>query len=501
MKQKRVLLTLIALVLTSLTCTLPFSTPSEPSQVEIDELNAMITADIELGGMSEQDINADGVTDNIYYTFPSYELQEGVFLTKTYAMESGGKDDFYPGIIVAFNNESGMEQAFKFILGIPKEFASDAADLSFSLEPSEIIEPDPILSFNVSIKPEQQVDQLLTVYSVAGLGDTDLPRAKQVLMETAFAEAIEHCKNTWFPQEHQQSACYLNLIIDFKDFIPKGGLEGYCDLAGASGRPICFAILDNDISYCTKLKDIKENERCKAYFIDNLCAKKKGEDKVICIGQYAIEHKCASSCMTIPDDDLKNYCLARVTNARSYCDDITNYDLKATCLADIKQGDRNVIGGILDLVAGTFSSGNAEKNCKSFSALAATYPVIKAKGSNSFLTCEYYSSEAESSYNVQLHMAIYTTADEAMAKWNDTNDPKKLPVGISTSDLVEKKQTNTNYIFIQRKTSTGDTTLYQVDAGELIGRAYIYYQERFIHSADTSRWVATLAQAKHLLGE
>jgi len=50
MKQRRFLLIMLALVLTSLTCNLPFNTTTEPSQAEIDELNAMITADIELGG-------------------------------------------------------------------------------------------------------------------------------------------------------------------------------------------------------------------------------------------------------------------------------------------------------------------------------------------------------------------------------------------------------------------------------------------------------------------
>ena len=66
MKQKRVLLILLALVLASLTCSLPFNMTSEPSQAQIDELNALITADIELGGMSENDINSDGVVDNVY---------------------------------------------------------------------------------------------------------------------------------------------------------------------------------------------------------------------------------------------------------------------------------------------------------------------------------------------------------------------------------------------------------------------------------------------------
>jgi hypothetical protein len=499
MKQKRVLLTLIALVLTSLTCTLPFSTPSEPSQVEIDELNAMITADIELGGMSEQDINADGVTDNIYYTFPTYELQEGVFLTKTYVMENPDGDDFYPGIIVAFNNKSEIDQAFKFILEVPKEFASDAAELSFSLEPAEILEPDPILSFNVSINPEQQVDQLLTVYSVSGLDEKDLPRAKQVLMETAFAEATENCNNTYFPMAFQKEQCYLNLAVDFKNFINLGALEPYCDLTGENGKTSCLAIVNKDITKCMTVTDSSKQENCKGFFINDLCkAEKTEEDRIICLGREAVQNKSPNACKLLPDLDLQNYCLAKVHNKTHYCDRIQDEDLKNECVAALGDITRSQSGSSGKTVQ-WFYDMNAERDCLRFTAVNSTFPLTKAIGTKETLTCEFGNQKDE--FTFQIWIKLFDTPEIAAAEWKQYHKMGKYELGINPLMLVLESQTETSYFYVQKFDYSDVTSSYQLDAGELIGRGYIYFQQKDMQSGDSAYWVATRAQAKQLIGE
>ena len=502
MKQRRFLLIMLALVLTSLTCNLPFNTTTEPSQAEIDELNAMITADIELGGMSENDINADGVVDNVYYTFPTFELQEKVYMTKTYSMESGGEDEFHPGIIVAFNNESGVDQAFKFTLEVPKEFASDVAELSFSLEPAEIIDPDPILSFNVSLTAEQQVDAMLIAYSVTGLDDKDLPRAKQILMEKAFDEYVNYCSFTYFPKQYQKEQCYLNMAIDFKNFINKGALESYCDLAGYNNQAGCLAIINKDISKCGMVKDKYQQENCRAYFINDLCkAEKTEEDRLICIGREAVQAKSHLACVLLPDRDMKNVCLANVHNKAFYCERIEDADLKPDCLASFGE-TTNTQAGSGGKIIKWFTPSKAKQDCLGFTAVTGAFPLTEAHSIKSQLSCEY--SNQEDDFNVGFNIKLYPSEAEAETEWKQFHRVGEIELGVMSHLCVVREETETSYLYVQKfeySMDGKDMVDYQLDAGAMIGRGRIYYQQRDMQTPDTALWMATLAQAQQMLGE
>lgn len=502
MKQKRVLLILLALVLASLTCSLPFNMTSEPSQAQIDELNALITADIELGGMSENDINSDGVVDNVYYTFPTYELQPGVFLTKTYAMESGGEDEFHPGIALAFSNKSGVEQTFKFTLEVPKEFASDVSELSFSLEPAEIIEPDPILDFNIKLTPEQQVDNLLIVYSVAGVPDKDLPRNKQILMEKAFAEYENYCINTYFPMAYQQEQCYLNMAIDFKNYINNRALEPYCELAGEKNQAGCLAIINKDISKCGKVKDKYQQENCRAFFINDLCkAEKTEEDRVICIGREAVRNKSHVACLLLQDRDMKNVCLANVYNKVSYCERIEDEDLKNECLASFG-GTTNAQSGSGGKIIKWFTPGKAKQDCLGFTAVSGAFPLTEAHSIETQLSCEY--SNQEDDFNVGFNIKLYPTEAEAETEWKQFHRVGDIELGIMSHLCVVREETDSSYLYVQKFEYTKDDkdiVDYQLDAGAWIGRGRIYFQQRDMQTPDTALWMATLAQFRQMLGK
>jgi len=503
MSQKRVFQILLTLVLTSLTCNMPFNTTAEPSQAEIDQLNSMISADMEFGGMSEADIDVDGVVDNIYYTFPTYELHPGVFVTKTYTLESGEGSTFFPGIVVAIKNESGVEQAFQFVLKVPKEFASDVSQLTFSLEPAEIIEPDPVLNFNLAIPPEQQVEHWLTIYSNMGLPEADLLYTKQVLMETAFGEVEDKCKNAYFPMKYQQDACYMNMVVDFKNFIPKDYLESYCDLVGEKKVTSCQAIVNKDISKCLTGKDKSKQENCKGIFINDLCkAEKTEEDRIICLGREAVQNKSADACFLLPDLDMKNYCLANVYSKTSYCDSIQNEEIKSACVAALGTTSSFPFGDSGKPIK-KFDYRNAKKYCARFAALTSAFPYVttpKIVVENT-LTCSFSVKENDSSYNVQVFIKLYNTAAEAQKEWKELHPVGDLELGISRSLLVLENKTATSYFYIQKFDYSDDTSSYQLDAGELMGRGCIYYQQQDMQSGDSAYWVATRAQAKQLIGE
>jgi hypothetical protein len=69
---------------------------------------------------------------------------------------------------------------------------------------------------------------------------------------------------------------------------------------------------------------------------------------------------------------------------------------------------------------------------------------------------------------------------------------------------VVREETETSYLYVQKfeySMDGKDMVDYQLDAGAMIGRGRIYYQQRDMQTPDTALWMATLAQVQQMLGK
>ena len=264
--------------------------------------------------------------DMLAYTFKKDE-KTGIEKKITYTKTNSG--DYTGKMKISFNKTTGT-----YIANIPKAFASHVDKLNFSVEPINIINPDPIVEFK-NIEGEIVIDSL----------ETKKPGEIEKSLEEQIVDA-ESDKCQELPSD-EALACMLSLIAKYRDseFIQNEiSTLPMNELLGASIQAVSTSNLD----YCKKYMSSQNNQMlCYEYAYQVLvkeCNILEGKAYRDCVRKTNKKlpslYEKRLFCGHINDEEMKAECFG--TASLETCDDIANEEDKNMCKLNILR-TRNVL--------------------------------------------------------------------------------------------------------------------------------------------------------------
>ena len=113
----------------------PTSTPIPSAEQPLQNLESFeATVDI-------TDDDGDGGAERVAYVLPTTEVADGLFLERRLEYERTD-DGFFGTIVLAFDGDAS---GYEHIERIPKSLAESVDDLEFSIEPTEVVDADPVV--------------------------------------------------------------------------------------------------------------------------------------------------------------------------------------------------------------------------------------------------------------------------------------------------------------------------------------------------------------------
>ncbi len=212
--------------------------------------------------------------------FAKEKIGEDLYLEQR--IEYKETDEGFNGIIkLDFTGETNT----KHIVSIPKEFAQSVNDLTFSLEPSRIINPDPVVEFSLKLEG----------FSVVGIEITTEGKGTAVELFDAFdkQKSFDLCKKV---PEGMRDLCYAAAVGKLK----KPKITDCDNIKSDEGKDSCYgavAAANDDINICAKyIKSEETKTTCYAAFAavkgKEICAQVKDEAaKKVCILFFEAKEK------------------------------------------------------------------------------------------------------------------------------------------------------------------------------------------------------------------
>jgi len=255
-------------------------------------------------------------------------------------------DDTYVGTMkITF-----LKETDSYIANIPKSFASHVDSLNFSINPSKIINSDPIVEFT-------NIDGIVEIESTE---TKNVDEVKASLEEQVFETESKRCDNL---SGNESVVCSLSLIAKYRHNKVLSEELSHIDMNDVAGGS-AVAVLKSDLGTCDYIKDRKGRIRCYEYAYQILvdeCHISDGkkyrdcvrdlsselpsfkEQRLFCghIDDEAMRMECqglvdVEVCDEIDDTNKKNLCklnIARTNNNIDTCDQIDNFDYKQVCVA------------------------------------------------------------------------------------------------------------------------------------------------------------------------
>ncbi len=513
MKFNPLLLLLAALFILSLACKFPLAVASPP--VDEEELTLAFAQASAAERLQIVDGNEDGTMDWMSYKYPEEQLSAGLYMQPMIATDITYGNAYRQDLAYSFRNELDTDQRVEMEVDIPKAFAVSVDELYFSMEPLEIIDPDPKARFGFSVPAQSSpVAYLLIRGPERALSPEE--DAQRTVAEAMLKVASDRCTKTMNPNpesnEGLQGMCYFEVVQGYAGFVDDSLLQPYCEKIKGDWQGICLSLVRPDTDHCNKIENKLNNALCTGMFITRMCNSVPLEERPLCYAEGAIELKSVGGCAAIPDEDIRNDCVARVKGDPRYCEKIQDEELKAQCAA-LTTDKTDYIAELFGVLArsggtdGMFSSDKAEAQCKSFANLTGVYPLIKKTGSGDTLLCYYGTAEDQKNDDYRFHIYIeqYASNEAAAAEWKEINAPGAVWMNlINRSNLVKENVGESNFYLLERSTVTSgeqEAVRYTLRAGELVGRYRIEYIEKGVSDDGEARWNAVLVRAKQLIEE
>lgn len=338
------------------------------SPLTVDEPDTSLT-----GELQSIDTNNDGVDDTLTYKYDAVEVAPDLYAEKSITL-TAQQETFDGEILIAFFGDGDGS----YIEVIPKTFASSVDELTFSVEPDNIIEDDPVVEWILG-KSKQRINEIrisiegkalqeggadafsagmLSFYKEAdnyaqGKGfsfDKVMNSAKKAGETTGKKAAVEklwdHMEDMLFlsdlqickskSNEGDMHNCVLNLMAKH----PAWFKEKDCTeiFVTQKAQAMCKAVLLKDKTPCDTLLSPAENEYCRAYassFLAGNCPQNDAEKLFTCYYDYAVKFQWQPLCEKIPDPVVSTLCKAEVTQAWNVCKNIDK-DFRADCCGKLK---------------------------------------------------------------------------------------------------------------------------------------------------------------------
>jgi hypothetical protein len=531
MKKQTQILIAITVILTSLLCTvsLPFlgektiSLGADKSLSDIEQSEAKLEwqsleNDLKsFGNFTQEDRNADGTIDRAIYQFPLETVQENVILSESLEFTRFVEDLYDRQFLFTFTNNNSSEKKFEYILTIPKEFAENIAEVTFSTPPSKIIDPDIVVRVDMALGANASED-----ISVMGIPQEIAGPFNKLTVEVkkqAYEKAKAKCKA--LPVD-QRSRCYLDLVEDFQSILDKQTQKDLCN-ENTTGveRRMCLAIVNDNIKDCDRTSGKKEREICRAYYITHTCSREPAEKVNGCQLELALKHQCPLACEGLPEGDARNECFARVKKDRSFCDQINDAERKAKCLEDIgikvKSTEQSANVDQLDkdktiieqIYMKLFPQSEAEQDCKRFVPILVGFQFDEASGKGNQLNCSYWNGLQGDDPALQfayITITEFPNRDKAREYWEklygkDTSSFKSNEEA-NQLGLLGKYEYNDYSFFLSEKIWRWDNTrAFDVSAGKWLMTLVVEFDESNTPFDDKTHWEAVYQQTESLVAD
>lgn len=223
----------------------------------------------------------------------------------------------------------------EYTLNIPKDFASHVDKLVFSIEPSKIINPDPIVEFS-----ETSGEIVIDSSETKTENEIDASLVRQIIdTESKICESL--------PIEESIS-CTMSLISKYRD---SKYLEeelsniNMGDLLGGSAQ----AVLQSDIKLCRHVVEPNEKKLCYEYAYQALvkdCDKLNGKSYRTCVRELSAKMPSMKEqklfCGYIKNEEMRNECQG--TAPFESCDEIEDKEQKNECQLNILKTNNDLTG-------------------------------------------------------------------------------------------------------------------------------------------------------------
>lgn len=348
MKKIIIFVLAIALVLTALFFILPKKKSLEKRSVEAKEQSSYLEGYLKsdwinvLPDYEWEDIEKSN--GDYSYTFKE-EDYKGSKVNRSVEYKKT-EEGTYQGVMgISFSAKTDS-----YIATIPKSFASHVDELTFSIEPSKIINPDPVVEF-------ENIESDIEIESTETKEDKDVEKS---LEEQVLETEHERCKKL---EGEEAVACTLSLIARHRDSKELKKEISSTDMSDVSGASL-VAVFNGNMRPCKYIKDRADRQLCYEYSYQTLvdeCHKSDGKEYRDCVRKLSntlpsfeeqrlfcghiddeqMRKECqgvapVETCDEIENEELRGKCklnIARTNGDIKICDEVKNSDYKQACIA------------------------------------------------------------------------------------------------------------------------------------------------------------------------
>ena len=286
-------------------------------------------------------------------SFEPVEVMPGLILERTIAVsESDGLEWNLVFESNAFDGE------YIHIENIPKSFASDVSQIEFSIEPDEIIDPDPSVAWIINLETGFKMNIVLNVGIDDFVGkEVDLITVAENFDDIRILVGLEKCRLV--ENNDERMLCMIDLIGKNPEKFTPEHCKGISDSKFRSReRRACEAFLNKDVGECQKIDEDKltdeetivDKEYCKNFAFLAGYASCLGEvtqmQKDNCTARQAVWADFVAGCERISNVLPYQKCMAQITQEDEYCNILIdekngNGEHKACCQVIEEESQRD----------------------------------------------------------------------------------------------------------------------------------------------------------------
>lgn len=340
----------------------PSTTAVADAVLETDEfeiVDSSVFTDAFYPEITEDDIEVvEGEAGTSYrYVFPTRELSDGVSLDLE-ARWDPADDGYQSSLTWGLTGDETSPSDFVFVANIPKSFAETVDDIVFDPEPTSVIDPDPILEWEIDLSGLAQ--RWIAASSDAGFGADETSGLAMLTIGEILSKAnairvnaeLDACGGRMAQSAEMLGQCYLNVVTanpgafgvrdcEVMELLSGGRGDDYPGLSAA-----CRTIVDLNKgisdSICTNEVDGDEIEACREAMwtlLSGGCPTGNTLERQVCVYEGAVATNREGRCRILDrlgNPEMANDCLAAVTMDHLYCAKTADLKLRASCCENFR---------------------------------------------------------------------------------------------------------------------------------------------------------------------
>jgi hypothetical protein len=343
----------------------PSTTAVVDSVIDVDEFGIMDSSAITdsfYPEITEDDIEVvEGDAGTSYrYVFPTRELSDGISVDLE-ARWDPADDGYQASLKWGLIGDETSPSGYVFVASVPKSFAETVDDIVFDPEPTRVIDPDPILEWEIDLSGLAQ--RWIAASSEAGFDPGETSGLAMLTIGEILSKAnairvnaeLDACGGRLVQSAEMLGQCYLNVVAanpgafgtrdcEVMELLSGGRGDDYPGLSGA-----CQAILDlnkgiND-PICAHEVDGDEIEACREAMwtlLSGGCLTGNALERQVCVYEAAVATSREGRCEILDhlgNPEMANDCRAAVTMNHLYCARTEDPELRASCCENFRGTD------------------------------------------------------------------------------------------------------------------------------------------------------------------